>query len=495
MLIFKQLTLILIFLNPSWLLNFYIDKHEVYFFYSLSILFILLITYFLLKTQKKYIAIFEKLLFSLIIFIFLDFNFGFLKVSKIFGISSTILETIYPLFFLLIILLVIFKSIEENYNKIKKISIVLVITISFINLLSHIKTEENTILKKTDTSDIKVNENNIIIILDSFSSYISSDEHLNQKFSLEANKLRQFDFIIFENAFSKFYYTKNNVPSIFNFDTDSKNLINFRKSIYKNGRPSYTMIENNFLNKQKSKNNFILNHYLFDFCQAESDKIIECVTTGNNFNLSNLQFMGYSDSFILRSSYYVLIKTFNKKIFNPIFYEKKNLGKNIDIIEKSLLKKYDNYIFHLQSSHPPNILDSQCQIAENYTSSYLEEAICHFSVLEKLFLFMKRNELFDNYNIHILGDHGQRNFDDSDGIDNNELLSIFKTFYAYKGNNLKDNINSKSVISIQDLFKNLILKDSYDFNTKAFIFSSDNVKGFTEEITALDLKNIIISKN
>ena len=188
--------------------------------------------------------------------------------------------------------------------------------------MSHIKTEENTILKKTDTSDIKVNENNIIIILDSFSSYISSNEHLNQKFSLEANKLRQFDFIIFENAFSKFYYTKNNVPSIFNFDTDSKNLINFRKSIYKNGRPSYTMIENNFLNKQKSKNNFILNHYLFDFCQAESDKIIECVTTGNNFNLSNLQFMGYSDSFILRSSY-CSIKLLIKRFLILFFMKRK----------------------------------------------------------------------------------------------------------------------------------------------------------------------------
>ena len=494
MLIFKQLTIILIFLNPSWLFNFYIDKYEVYLFYTLGLSIIVLLTYYLLKTQKKYAAILDKLLFALILFIFLDFNFGYLKVSKIFGINSTILETTYPLLFLLIILLIIFKLIDENYNKIKKISIVLVITISVINLFNYINIEENKILKNTDTSDIKINNNNIIIILDSFSSYVSSDENLNKKFSLEANKIRQFDFIIFENAFSKFYYTKNNLPSIFNFDTDSNNLTNFRKSIFKNGRPSYKMTINNFLKKQNSKNNFILNHYLFDLCQAESDKIIECVTTGNKFNLSNLQFMGYSDSFILRSSYFTLIKTFNKKIFNPIFYEKKNLSKIINIIEKSILKKYDNYIFHLQSSHAPNILNSQCQIAENYTSSYLEEAICHFSVLEKLFLFMKKNELFDDYNIHILGDHGQRNFEDNDGLDNNELLSIFKTFYAYKGNNLKDNINSKSIISIQDLFKNLILKNSYDFDTKAFILNSDNVKGFTDEITEIDLKNIIINK-
>ena len=33
-----------------------------------------------------------------------------------------------------------------------------------------------------------------------------------------------------------------------------------------------------------------------------------------------------------------------------------------------------------------------------------------------------KDEIFDMYNIHILGDHGQRRYDSIDGLDNNELL-------------------------------------------------------------------------
>jgi hypothetical protein len=176
-----------------------------------------------------------------------------------------------------------------------------------------------------------------------------------------------------------------------------------------------------------------------------------------------------------------------------MYNEKENINENFNLIKNVLLKKYDNYIFHLNSSHAPNILDSECKISESYTSSYLEEAICHINILENLFLFMKNNKIFDIYNIHILGDHGQRNFDDNDGLDNEELLSIFKTFYAYKGNNLTEKINSKSIISIQALFKNLVLNNDYDFDSKAFIFSSDNIKGYTDEITEIDLKSIIIN--
>ena len=104
---------------------------------------------------------------------------------------------------------------------------------------------------------------------------------------------------------------------------------------------------------------------------------------------------------------------------------------------------------------------------------------------------MKKNEIFDMYNIHILGDHGQRRYDSIDGLDNNELLSIFQTFYAYKGDNISKKIDQKSIISNQDLFKNLVLEDDYDFNTKAFILRSDDIPGFLDEITEIDLKNVL----
>ncbi len=493
MLLFNQLIIIFIFLNPSWLFNFYIDKYEIYLIYILILFVFLFFVYLILvKIKRENIPILDKFFFSLIIFIFLDLNFGFLKISKIFNITSTVVEFAYPLILLLIIFLINFKLLKKNYSKLKKILVAIVVSVSIINLFNFISLENNNLQNDNkDDTNYEIYGKNIIIILDSFSNYLGDSKDLNQKFSEEKNKLKDFNFVIFENVFTKFYYTNNSLSSLLNFTTDLNDLNKLQKVVYRNGRPSNIMIKNKFLRDHVSSNNFVMNHFLFDMCQAELKKIVNCEITGNQLNPAHVQFMGYSDSFILRSSYFMLLKLFNKNIFHPFFSEKKNINKHLNIIKNAFLNKYDNYIILLQSSHPPNILDSECNISINYSSSYLDEFSCHINILEDLFLFMKKNEIFDMYNIHILGDHGQRRYDSINGLDNNELLSIFQTFYAYKGDNISKKIDQKSIISNQDLFKNLVLEDDYDFNTKAFILRSDDIPGFLDEITEIELKNVL----
>jgi hypothetical protein len=132
------------------------------------------------------------------------------------------------------------------------------------------------------------------------------------------------------------------------------------------------------------------------------------------------------------------------------------------IADMSKAKRGEMIFAHIYSPHHPNLMDENCKFLatnEQGMDAYIQDMLCVYKKLDKLFLSLKKNKLFKDAEILIHGDHGVRSLNrqitrkdvaDPGSIDPKKIVQTYSALFAIKAPDVKPGYDERSV-SIQQL--------------------------------------------
>jgi hypothetical protein len=97
---------------------------------------------------------------------------------------------------------------------------------------------------------------------------------------------------------------------------------------------------------------------------------------------------------------------------NPVPYKIYEWSSFLNIANRIKVTNESTFNFiYLDTPHPPNIMDSQCNykiITKNtdWNTAYLNEATCSIKTISKIIMRMKELQVYDNTMIVLVSDHG-----------------------------------------------------------------------------------------
>ena len=471
-----------IFFFPWQLFKMNFD-YDMYFFVKLivGILIILLAYYFLIFLNLFIKKI--KLNSDKYIFIF----------SFIFFLEASVLEfeNMYIRLIILSFVLLALLYFDKN-NRIKEAALIFSIFFIFLTFskgnylfLKKYFHNPNQIYSKNLVYNASDSKKSLIII---FLDELSSLKYFNDKPIDQKKRIKKFEnvfinhnFKVIDNTFSNYSETFLSIPSIVNINNELD-----VKKIKQNqvGNNIYNqLLRNSYFNYWKD-DIYVFQDSVLNFCKDTIKNIKKCKTEKYITLLSTGDFLVINSNIkYIYDKFYYFFYFGTKKYFPELNYKlflkrssKYNFEKTLNSIVAIESAKQSNdilnfYFVHAITPHTPYMYQNDCKYGfvenddldiEERDYFHSHELECLANVFKNFFEKLQNNNVINNLEIIISSDHGNRH--------NNNFMSLFSTFTAYRG--VKDIENDDKLISIQNLIPKLIFKN-FEINTQSNNFVYD----------------------
>ena len=407
--IYEPITLYANNINELWFDIYLYSKYIIFIF--IVVFLILSILFILIKMLFKHSPNVDKALLILFIYSYIEGIYliaGSQKVNAtVFTYSSSgellgnILSYSTFMIVMIVILLALKKKSTEIVSKTVKYSVIIICIMLTSGIISILPTKNFFIHKKNlyaTTEDLNTysnNKNYIVFVIDSIDSR-TFDEHLKDKSILT-------DFTYYKDTLSSYIYTKYSVPLLLTGEP-YRNEQNFY-DYYSNG------IDNSKLLNQLKKEAYQVDLYETEIMYNKDEynrfsniKKARKLNVGNLITVETRYFLNkYLPYFLKNISNFKLINFYSIKPNDYYSYDNVDFVKYLD----EDVKKIDNNIFkfiHIQGSHLPYDLDKDFKYDPD--GDYFSSFDTSISIMEKYLDILKKNNVYNNSVIIIMGDHG-----------------------------------------------------------------------------------------
>ena len=391
-----------------------------------------LIHIFLLKTNKKILANFHKVLLTLTLIILINDVFSPLQLGPLDGknivssesISVTVLETILSILFVYLVWFI--NSEKRNYvvyfEYFVYISSIILIALIFLNF-GVVKDEDSKqAFIKNDNEKLP---NIYLIHMDGLQADFLM-RYLNQNPKIKSS-LKGFTF--FKNNLGSYPQTAESIPSYLTGEFHEKYRFNEWLRNIEKGTLTSTKEKGYRLTNIGSYGEFIRRPDLFDNILTESEIFQKYTNIKHSLivNFTRLWLAKLSPNFLVNESL-VYGKEIGKKIFQVVNYDVENKTIPINVEDgSSPVKGYFmmKYLTDSIQDYPKNgqfiisvnnllhdtmKLSKDCSIQTNLSKQtgkrYYDQLVCAMKVTEEFIMKLKELDYYDNSIIIILGDHG-----------------------------------------------------------------------------------------
>ena len=422
--------LILVFLIPILILNYFVTKKRFF---------------------NKYIF---KIYLSLLIVMGIDNSFGLwnglIQPFKV-PLINTFTVIYYPALGLLIFLIIIFYIIITFSNaRFFNVILIFLSTIFLFSIVDQNKSYKN--LKDYSTPiNSEYNNTDVVIILDEMSGLNSyeSKTPIGITFDTKAREFfKKYNFEYYSNIKSIDSGTKVSISSLVNLTSNNvkSEAIKESKSYFYNHEIYKNLFFENF------KNISIYQNIYIDFCRGKN--ISKCKTSNpfserkyvegfkNTFLTKTTSLWKLNGSIVstlawrslreIRAIDSILDPEGQKASFNDLFFniEKDISSKNYDLIFVHTLVPHKPYGFNDSCNYDGKLsLRNTFFSANKQVSQHNMERLCVLFFLDNFLQNLKKNNNLENINLTLMSDHGARISSDKD--------SSLSVIYAYKDKQTK----------------------------------------------------------
>jgi hypothetical protein len=401
---------------------------------------------------------------SLIFFIYLKFFFNSLELK--FDGSKNLIEDIsylkvlaLDIFFLVI---AIFLSLKLKKREIYNLNIILLIFL-FVNILVN----SNFLIdkrNKTFNNTFSSEKNIILLVLDGFDANFFNYQ-INEDFK-ESKKIFK-DFTYHKNTVANFFFSEYSVPSylsgtIFRKNEDYNSYIKLNKNKILKLNPNF---EKRFVLPKRICTLLNLTNCIdrYNLTLSNKNKNLKSF-----FDIFDVYFTKIIPVYFIKKDNEVLNKIISREKFsflsnhfssNPLsidFLFKKKISEDLKI------KKETQFIYyHFALPHYPGEFDRNCIWKDDPNLRSLKwidvytQSVCIVKIIEEFFNFLKKNNLYDNSMILVLGDHGTKN---KPTIYRKFLTEPFKNFPPAQANPVfltKNFFDKQNVLLVDEKLKSL----------------------------------------
>tara|TARA_B100000686_G_scaffold348273_1_gene438884 strand:- start:358 stop:1950 length:1593 start_codon:yes stop_codon:yes gene_type:complete len=481
-----DLILIYFCITPVWLFS-KLGVYEI-FIISISVLLTFFIFLLITKIKKK-----NSLFFISIIFFYgLDSKLGLWSIFET-QIDSGLVRYLLSIIFSSLIIIFIFKIINKDVLKFKKIFSFMIVLLFSINWLFDYNFHSKNKKIETLTLENKIiqKDKTIILLLDEMIGHDGINEKIKYgKLAKKSytNLSKKFDFKLYSSAYTIFDESIHSIPALLNFDhqTYKNNSKNYYFESVFDKKTKWIIKKNKFFEQNKEKKIITNKNQAISYCSNIPN---ECIVS-DAINNSNI----YLDNFNFSKKDYFFKKMHNQKsitfqIIWRVLYEKKLINdyhyltfnkvkfdndlKNLGQIINNT--NYDIYFFHLLFPHRPFTFElkfdeNKCFFNEKYLDNSLfederktleqhyKEIICTNNYLSKFLDTLSVNfNTNHNYKIILMSDTGLKQKEEIK--DQLSMKNHHSVFFAVKQKNKKFEID-ENFKSSQELFSNYLNKEN-----------------------------------